>query len=121
MLKREGVKSTPYASTILIIGLLIWLHVAIFRLAFNLPDNFFDPFILNNKKLSRWLNTIVFLTPTLLILILLFRKVDLESYKFSEDELKKCKRNFFTYFIIIFSVVIVLLIIKGVKKGSITF
>ncbi len=65
MIKSEGAKSTPYLSTILLIGLLVVMHLTAILLVFNIPASIFRPVGLENKKLSNWANTILTFTPIL--------------------------------------------------------
>lgn len=119
LLKNDEKQTTPYLSTILLTGFVLWLHLFLIRLVFNLPDYIFHPINIKTERISNWLNTILFFTPLLILLFIFFSKAELEKYQFNKQECKNWKKYFILYSSLLFIILILLIIKKGILRGLI--
>lgn len=109
----------PYVTTIFLFAFLIILHWFQIVGLFDLPRKFYKPVVLQNPIADRWVNSLIVFTPVIIVSFLVFKKNDLERYKFTNSELKRGYRNTIIYGVVSMLFVFALIIRKGIKLGTI--
>lgn len=90
--KTDKKQTTPYFSTGLIVLALLILPFFIVSFSLNLSLSFFQFIELPNKKAQSWINTILCVTPLLLLFFFLYKRKQLEAFEFSNTQIRKGRK-----------------------------
>lgn len=99
-------KDLPYLSTICILSLLFFLHLAQLLLVLNLAD--LIPTDGSQFKIRNYLEMALFMAPILLLFRLLIKKVELKEALYSKEKIKRGYVFLILYIVACFGVMIIL-------------
>lgn len=93
--------SIPYFRTVMVFSGVLTFHFFLIYAIFPIPI-YFTPFGVSKVPIINYAIALLWFGILYLIFSLLFRKRDLESYSFTENELKKGSLKLFLYFVFLF-------------------
>jgi len=121
VLKNDKNQTTPYLSTCLLSTLLIFINGVSLFVLLNIPPAYLNFEILDNKKLNRWLNSFIIITPIWVTFALLFPKRKLEAYDFPSSQVAKAKKYLIVIIVCSIFLMTLLILRSGVRRGLINF
>jgi hypothetical protein len=110
----------PHFRAMLTIVFLSFLHAAQLAIVFHIPPDYILPATATNKTV-RWIEGLVFFGALTGICTLIFPKKRLDEQQVSDTAISKGKKILPWYFAGTILLLIVLVIIHGVRKGTIRF
>jgi len=108
----------PYFRAMLTVVFLLYLHFIQIVMLIDLPSKFILPFVSENKNIE-WLEDFFYFLGLVGICCLFFPKSKLDQQQISESSIKRMRKIIALYFVLTFSILTLLLIAHGIKKGTI--
>jgi hypothetical protein len=104
---KTGDNNIPYLRTMLIIILGLATQIA---LLFNIPSRYIFPWSPIDPRPVQWLNALIYLAAAMTILILIFKRGELESITISAKKIQGMKRSMRIYFFLSIGLTVMLAI-----------
>lgn len=114
-LKNKG-NEIPYILTVGFVMISVVMHFFQLIIVLKLPPDTLTIIKFENLKIQRWLNSVTFLTPVLILILFFIKRSDLEKYEFSENQLRRANTYSILYFILSLLFLFFLLIKKGIEE-----
>lgn len=109
----------PYFRTIGLMGFSLFIHLTQLSLIFNLNPNYLIIRAPSPSKTIQWVLMAVYFGLIWLLLALIFPKNKLNEAPFTQEEIKTGKRNLWIYLAANIGLLMLLLLVLGIKKGTI--
>jgi hypothetical protein len=113
--------SGPYLTALMMIYFLFFIHLAQLLLAFGISTDVIISWSSDEPKLTQWYKAAFSLILFVSISSLLLPKKKLEKVNVSENQIRKANLILPIYIVSSIVILMALLVMHGVKKGTLTF